>query len=330
MRRWLTVLLCTVLAAVTLGHCHRGAPYHNPDNGRFWTMDSFEGFGSDPASLHKYTYCGNNAVNAWDPSGHSSYTYAETSIASGISLQTRLTYGTMWGLLAGSVEGYKTAAMGGSYAAGFAKGFGFGFAAGAFLGPLPASVWTTGGGPYLLAFFSALSLNNAVNELKAGYYGPAVVDALFAFAPFLLTPRQLATQYDEAFASDSVVLRHGTTEKMAENLLPKGPDPDFVAPGDSSPTRGISFEPPNSQVSVTAKDYAINRAATHPEEGEPVVVTIIVPRWLVRLAHDYSADGEIRFAPGKGLEQLQKLWPYVRVKTTQKVNAQPQPKNPAD
>mgnify|MGYP000954864597 CR=1 FL=1 len=84
MRRWLTVLLCTVLAAVTLGHCHRGAPYHNPDNGRFWTMDSFEGFGSDPASLHKYTYCGNNAVNAWDPSGNTSF--AELSISQKIGL----------------------------------------------------------------------------------------------------------------------------------------------------------------------------------------------------------------------------------------------------
>ena len=115
MRRWLTVLLCPLLTAVALGHCHRGAPYHNPDNGRFWTMDSFEGFGSDPASLHKYTYCGNNAVNAWDPSGHSSYTYAETSIASGISLQTRLTYGTMWGLLGGSLEGIRSHLDGGSY-----------------------------------------------------------------------------------------------------------------------------------------------------------------------------------------------------------------------
>ena len=46
-----------------------GRVYHNPNSGRFWTMDSFEGFGSDPASLHKYTYCGNNPINAWDPSG---------------------------------------------------------------------------------------------------------------------------------------------------------------------------------------------------------------------------------------------------------------------
>lgn len=46
-----------------------GLRYHNPDSGRFWTQDSFEGFGSDPTSLHKYTYCQNNPANAYDPSG---------------------------------------------------------------------------------------------------------------------------------------------------------------------------------------------------------------------------------------------------------------------
>lgn len=46
------------------------ARYHSPTTGRFWTMDSFEGFGEDPASLHKYTYCGNNPENYIDPSGH--------------------------------------------------------------------------------------------------------------------------------------------------------------------------------------------------------------------------------------------------------------------
>jgi len=45
------------------------ARYHNPDTGRFWTQDSFEGNGADPASLHKYTYCANNPINAFDPSG---------------------------------------------------------------------------------------------------------------------------------------------------------------------------------------------------------------------------------------------------------------------
>jgi RHS repeat-associated protein len=45
-----------------LGLYHLRARYHNPDTGRFWTQDGFEGFGSDPASLHKYAYCGKGSV----------------------------------------------------------------------------------------------------------------------------------------------------------------------------------------------------------------------------------------------------------------------------
>jgi len=47
------------------------ARYADSDRGRFWTMDSFEGFGSDPASLHKYTICHNNPINMRDSSGRS-------------------------------------------------------------------------------------------------------------------------------------------------------------------------------------------------------------------------------------------------------------------
>lgn len=44
--------------------------YLNPNTGRFWTMDSYEGSQSDPPSLHKYLYCHANPVNGIDPSGH--------------------------------------------------------------------------------------------------------------------------------------------------------------------------------------------------------------------------------------------------------------------
>ena len=45
------------------------ARYLNPDTGRFWTMDSYECFVPDPASLHKYTYCTSDPINATDPTG---------------------------------------------------------------------------------------------------------------------------------------------------------------------------------------------------------------------------------------------------------------------
>ena len=162
--------------------------YHNPDNGRFWTMDSFEGFGSDPSSLHKYTYCNGNPINRFDPSGHNSY--AETSVASGISLKTRLTYGTMWGLLGGSIEGIRSHLDGGSYFAGFARGFGAGFVFGAMLGPLPASAWLAPSGQTLIILLQSAGLSMAVQELQQGKPGLAVFDALLNLAPSMLTVAQ--------------------------------------------------------------------------------------------------------------------------------------------
>jgi RHS repeat-associated protein len=67
-----------------LGLYYLRARYHNPDTGRFWNMDSFEGNGSDPASLHKYTYCQNNSPNAHDLSGHDT-TLGESMIGQAVS-----------------------------------------------------------------------------------------------------------------------------------------------------------------------------------------------------------------------------------------------------
>lgn len=71
-----------------LGLYYLRARYHNPDSGRFWTADTFEGFASDPASLHRYTYCQNNPVNCVDPSGYSTSTEALTTTS--ISLTARI------------------------------------------------------------------------------------------------------------------------------------------------------------------------------------------------------------------------------------------------
>jgi RHS repeat-associated protein len=46
------------------------ARYLNVATGRFWNMDTFEGYLSDPSTLHKYTYCFGDSVNCVDPSGH--------------------------------------------------------------------------------------------------------------------------------------------------------------------------------------------------------------------------------------------------------------------
>ena len=46
-----------------------GLKYLNPDEGRYWTQDKYEGVLTDPISIHKYLYVEANPVNAIDPSG---------------------------------------------------------------------------------------------------------------------------------------------------------------------------------------------------------------------------------------------------------------------
>jgi RHS repeat-associated protein len=55
-----------------LGMYHLRARYLNPQSGRFWSMDTFEGNQSDPLSLHKYLYAHADPVNNIDPSGNES------------------------------------------------------------------------------------------------------------------------------------------------------------------------------------------------------------------------------------------------------------------
>jgi RHS repeat-associated protein len=45
------------------------ARYLNVTTGRFWTMDTQEGNGEDPLSLHKYSYVEGDPVDAIDPTG---------------------------------------------------------------------------------------------------------------------------------------------------------------------------------------------------------------------------------------------------------------------
>jgi RHS repeat-associated protein len=53
-----------------LGLYYLRARYYNPQIGRFWTMDTFEGDNEDPQNLHKYLYCSADPVNGIDPSGN--------------------------------------------------------------------------------------------------------------------------------------------------------------------------------------------------------------------------------------------------------------------
>ena len=46
------------------------ARYYQPSVGRFITRDTYTGEDDEPLSLHLYTYCANDGVNAWDPRGN--------------------------------------------------------------------------------------------------------------------------------------------------------------------------------------------------------------------------------------------------------------------
>jgi RHS repeat-associated protein len=61
------------------------ARYLNVSTGRFWNMDSFDGYLSDPLSLHKYLYCFGSAPNCLDPSGQDGdYGSTMAAVADGI------------------------------------------------------------------------------------------------------------------------------------------------------------------------------------------------------------------------------------------------------
>jgi RHS repeat-associated protein len=63
-----------------LGLYYLRARFMNPDRGRFWNADTYEGSNSDPASLHKYNYGSANPVMFIDPSGHMSFTQLMSAI----------------------------------------------------------------------------------------------------------------------------------------------------------------------------------------------------------------------------------------------------------
>jgi RHS repeat-associated protein len=52
-----------------LGIYYNRARYYDQRQGRFWSMDTWEGAPKEPSSLHKYLYAGADPVNAVDPSG---------------------------------------------------------------------------------------------------------------------------------------------------------------------------------------------------------------------------------------------------------------------
>ena len=192
-----------------LGLYYLRARYADPDRGRFWTQDSFEGFGNDPASLHKYTFNHNDPVNRRDPSGHFSLTENQmvTALAPMVrsallSLQqSLLTCRLQSAMLAGGIAGGISGTVGGIISEiaqlvttgnidgeqvlkDALKAAGEGFLAGFSAGFNPFTAWAYVGFSNINA---GLSLYNVWNDPEAGPWskGLAIVEQVTALVPVL-------------------------------------------------------------------------------------------------------------------------------------------------
>ena len=109
------------------GEVYLRARYYQPKVGRFLTGDTYTGEDDDPLSLHLYTYCGNDGVNAWDPSGHDAIWLQQTDGAIGFghtAVSIKLSNGNWWYCsfassqpdnLAGNIKGIKGAIVTNEY-----------------------------------------------------------------------------------------------------------------------------------------------------------------------------------------------------------------------
>jgi RHS repeat-associated protein len=159
-----------------LGLYYLRARYANPDTGRFWSMDGFEGSSADPLSLHKYVYCANNPVNRVDPSGESYL--MEMGVSASISEMMQVAMGALNRGLAAYVDGlrwgdvgrnaFNGSALSSDAQAGFAGGLlGCGIGKAAFWG-------VAKGAPMLLnnmPEFAFAQLNRAYAAMDRAYAG---------------------------------------------------------------------------------------------------------------------------------------------------------------
>jgi hypothetical protein len=109
------------------------------------------------------------------------------------------------------------------------------------------------------------------------------------------------------------ILLHGTTRHRAEQIMKRGPDPDFVEPGGGTRAEGFSTCLESGPFPLgTPEEYAHRKAALFPNEGGPVILAVDVPDDIITLAVDAYfplSQGVVQFDEGAGLEELRVAWP---------------------
>jgi RHS repeat-associated protein len=247
-----------------LGLYYLRARYHNTDTGRFWTQDSFEGGGTDPSSLHKYTYCGNNPVNAFDPSGN-----VPTLTELGVSAE--IAAGITWGVISGATSAYATYRHNGNQwgwnmLTNGLVGFGTGFAFGYFLGPLPPEAWQTTSARWLMIILSSWGINQAFGELQDGYPDLAFVDTAFALLPLktqiVRSPRSGGAQIFDAGASPNASVIKVGAAIANEGLIVEYPPAGITAPFETGEIIVKEF-PTSKGVLEMAAEVAIEGTTLH-------------------------------------------------------------------
>jgi hypothetical protein len=110
-----------------------------------------------------------------------------------------------------------------------------------------------------------------------------------------------------------MILLHGTTRTRAEQILQRGPDPQFQEPGGQAWDDGFSMNVGTGPFHFGGPDeYARGKAREFPDEGGPVILAVDVPDAIVHKAVNEwfpLSQGLVQFDHGAGLEELAIAWP---------------------
>jgi hypothetical protein len=111
------------------------------------------------------------------------------------------------------------------------------------------------------------------------------------------------------------ILLHGTTRWRAEQIVLRGPDPNFIEPGGGPKAENFStYLEAGPFMLDSPPDYALGKARIFPAEGGPVILVMDVPDAIIDKIDQVlfpRRNGLIQFDVGFGLEELLAAWPTI-------------------
>jgi hypothetical protein len=109
------------------------------------------------------------------------------------------------------------------------------------------------------------------------------------------------------------ILLHGTTRQRAEEILKRGPNPNFTEGGKGPRTESFSTCLQSGPFPLgTPQEYARRKAVLFQNEGGTAIVVMDVPDNIVALTDEVLfplSQGVVQFDEGAGLEELRAAWP---------------------